>query len=425
MNHHRSLAVLAAATLLACRAGGAPQAPAAEKPATAGAPAPAAAPSQPKPSDPPAAAPKSADPRTEALLGWLEDYFPYGSGELSLEALDAVKIPGWRLYRASKKSTVDERANDQAFVLADDTGKTALVGDVFVDEARLKAPKPIQGESDLDSLRELLGRFLRGRIKVSFDPSIDRRSFKGLKIQHETGYGAYEISAFASSWDGALLLVGRAWDRSRSFAEQRREMIRLDGAPTQGPADAAVTIVEYSDMQCPFCKKRAGDLDALVQKLGKELKIRRVSKMFPISEHTWAFRAASAGRCFYEKDKGLFYNWKSSVFARQETLTVGELDTFALDFAVANGISEEEFRSCYLQGSAVTRVLGDLSEGFAVRVRSTPTYFVDGVPLSWFSDNLMEEYLRKTYLKGAGLPLPAPTTPAAPTAPKAAPAATK
>ncbi len=413
MNHHRSLVLLAAATLLACRAGGAPQAPVAEKPAPAAATAPAA----PQPSDPIAAAPKSADPRTEALLGWLEGFFPYGPGELTLDALDAVRVPGWRLYRAVKKSTVDERANDQAFVLADDSGKMALVGDVFVDEARLKAPKPVQGESDIDTLRELLGRFLRGRFKVTFDPSIDRPSMKGMKIQHESGYGAYDISAFVSSGDGALLLVGRAWDRGKSFAEQRRTLIRLEGAPAQGPADAAVTIVEYSDMQCPFCKKRAADLDALVHKLGKELKIRRVSKTFPISEHTWAFRAASAGRCFYEKDKDAFFRWKSSVFGRQETLSVGELDTFALDFAVANDISEEAFRSCYLQGSAVTRVLDDLSEGFAVRVRSTPTYFVDGVPLSWFSDNLMEEYLRKTYLKGAGLPLPAPA------APKAAPAA--
>ena len=190
-------------------------------------------------------------------------------------------------------------------------------------------------------------------------------------------------------------------------------MLKLDGAPTQGPADATVTIVEFSDMQCPFCKKRAGDMDVLLSKIGKELKVRRVYKSFPISEHTWAFRAASAGRCFYEMKKDLYFNWKSSVFGRQETLSVGELDTFALDFAVANDIPEATFRGCYLQGTAVSRVLEDLTEGFAVRVRSTPTYFVDGVPVSWFSDGLMEEYLRKTYLKGAGLPTPGASSPAA------------
>jgi hypothetical protein len=340
---------------------------------------------------------------------------------MKLDALDAVRIPGWRLYRATKKFAVDERANDQAFVLADDNGKTALVGDVFVDEARLKVPKPIVGESDLDSLRGLLAQFLRGRFKVSFDPSLDRRTLKGLKIRQETGYGAYDIAGYVSSGDGALLLVGQAWDRGKSFAEQRRAMMRLDGAPTRGPADATVTVVEYSDMECPFCKKRAGDFDALVAKLGRELKIRRISKAFPIASHAWAFRAASAGNCFFRRNKDLYQSWKSNVLGRQETLSVGELDTFALDFAVANDIPEEEFRSCYLQGSSVTKVLEDLSEGFAVRVRSTPTYFVDGVPISWFSDNLMEEYLRKTYLKGAGLPLPAPPTPKA--SPAAGPAA--
>jgi hypothetical protein len=279
MNHHRSLVVLAAATLLACRAGGAPQAQAAEKPAAT------AVPAESKPSAPPAAIPKIADPRTEALVGWLESFFPWGAGEVTADALDSVRIPGWRLYRAAKKFAADERANDQAFVLADDAGKTALVGDVFVDEARLKAPKAIRGEADLDTLRELLGKFLRGRFKVSFDPSLDRRSFKGLKIQHETGYGAYEISAYVASDDGALLLVGRAWDRGRGFAEQRKAMIKLDGAPSAGPADATVTIVEYSDMQCPFCKKRAGDLETLIHKLGKELMIQGRKELPDLREH--------------------------------------------------------------------------------------------------------------------------------------------
>jgi len=413
MNQHRILALLAAATLLACRAGGTPQATAPEKPAAT------AAPAAHEPAASPAAAPKIADPRTEALVTWMGDYFPWGPGELTVEPLDAVRIPGWRLYRASKKFEGDQRANDQAFLLADDAGRTALVGDVFVDEARLKVPKPVQGEADIESLRELLGRFLRGRFKVAFEPALDQRSFKGVKILHDTGYGAYPIDAFVSSQDGALLLVGRAWDRSRSLASQRRALIRLDGSPSKGPADATVTVVEYSDMQCPFCKKRAGDFEALVARMGKELTIRRVMKAFPIADHAWAFRAASAGDCFFWKKPDLYNHWRSAVYGRQETLDVGALDTFSLDFAAANDIPEEEFRACYLQGKSVTKVLDDLAEGFSVRVRSTPTYFVDGVPISWFSDGLMEEYLRKTYLKGAGLPSKAAASPApAPAAPK-------
>ena len=400
MKHHRSLVLFAVTTLLACRAGGTPQSAAPEKPAAAptASPAPAASPV--------AASPvaKLADPRTEALTAWLGDYFPWGPGELKVEPLDAIRVPGWRLYRAMKVFEGDQRANDQAFLLADDAGKTVLAGDIFVEQDRLRAPKPVRGPEDVGALKELLARFLRGRFDVAFEPSRDLPSFRGLTVKHETGYGAYDIGAYVSSADGAVLIVGRAWDRAKGIAAQRRALIRVDGAPASGPADAAVTIVEYSDMQCPFCKKRAADLDALIAKMSKELKIRRVSKSFPIADHAWAFRASSAGACFADFKKGLHAYWKSAVFARQETLSVAELDTFALDFAVANGMSEEAFRGCYLQGSAVTKVLDDLAEGFAVRVRSTPTYFVDGVPLSWFADPLMEDYLRKTYLKGAASP---------------------
>ena len=63
-----------------------------------------------------------------------------------------------------------------------------------------------------------------------------------------------------------------------------------------------------------------------------------------------------------------------------------------------------EARAVLARLGQAAQVLDDLAEGFAVRVRSTPTYFVDGVPLSWFADPLMEDYLRKTYLKGAAPP---------------------
>ncbi len=93
-----------------------------------------------------------------------------------------------------------------------------------------------------------------------------------------------------------------------------------------------------------------------------------------------------------------------------------------LDVALANGIPQLQFQSCYLQAHANDRVHRDLAEGFAVRVRSTPTYFVDGQPVSWFADNLMEEYLRKTYLGGKGLPIRTPAPAPKPGAPHPAPA---
>lgn len=399
-----TLAAVSAATLataLALPAVAAPQAAAPQKPA----------------------AKSSGDPRVEALLAWLEGYFPWGAGEIALDEISAVKIPGWKMMKASKKYSADERANDQTYLAVEEGSKVALLGDVFVDEDRLKAPVAIKSDMDLEPIKAKIGRYFRGKFRLTLDPALDRKSWKGLKVSLDTGYGAYDVQGFVTAGDGALVILGRAWDRGKPLAEQRRAMINLAGTPSSGPADATVTVVEYSDMQCPFCKKRSGDWEALIAKLDGTLKIRRYFKAFPLTDHPWAFRAASAGYCFEMKDPKLFSHWKSQVYSRQEQMGVSDLDTFALDFALANGISQERFQSCFLQGDSARRIHADLAEGFAVRVRSTPTYYIDGVPVSWFADNLMEEYLRKTYLKGAGLPLPA--APAAAPVPIKAPAKSK
>ncbi len=364
--------------------------------------APAAAPAATK-------APVKLDPRTEAILAWVEGIFSWGAGETTLDEITQAKIRGFRLYKVSKSFAADQRFNDFVYAALDDAGRTGLIGELFVDENRLKAPAPVRSEADLASLKEQLARFLRGRFRVSLDPATDRPSWKGIKITMETGYGPYDFHGYLTESDGALLVLGRFWDRKRSIADQRKEMIKLASTPSVGPADATVTVVEYSDLECPFCKRRSGDWETLVDKLGKDLKIRRYFKSFPlVNDHPWAFRGASAARCFFEKDPALFFRWKSNVYARQEQMTVADLDSFALDFAVAGDYGEAAFKSCYLQDHANQRVLADLAEGFALRVRSTPSYFVDGVLVSWYTDNMMEEYLRKTYLKGAGLPLPPP-----------------
>lgn len=358
---------------------------------------------------PPASEKKGADPRTEALIAWLDGFFPAGAGETKVDEIAQIKIPGYRLVRAQKSYTVDARANDQCYAALEENGKSGIVGDVFVDEARIKLSTPVRTDADLEGIRAQLKKYFRGPFRMSLDPAGDRPSFKGVKIRPDTGYGTYDITGYLKADDGSLMILGRSWDRRRPLTVQRRELMKLESTPFTGPADASVTIVEYSDMQCAYCKKRTLDWEALTEKLGSLLKIKRYFKAFPLTnEHPWAFRAASAGRCFFESKPELFLRWKSGVYAKQEELTVPSLDNFALDFALANDVSEEAFKGCYLHEKASERVLTDLTEGFALRVRSTPTYFIDGVPVSWFNDNLMEEYLRKTYLKGAGLPLPTP-----------------
>ncbi len=173
------------------------------------------------------------------------------------------------------------------------------------------------------------------------------------------------MSAFIKADDGTLLVLGRFWDRNRSIAEQRREGIKLAGAPMTGPADARVTVVEYSDMECGFCKKRTADFDALVAKLGKELKIKRYIKSFPLTGvHPWAFRAASAGRCFFDlQGADSFFRWKAQVYAKQEELSVPGIDAFAIDYAYANEIPDAKFRACYLQAKSNDKINADLTEG--------------------------------------------------------------
>jgi protein-disulfide isomerase len=359
-----------------------------------------------------APAPTKADPLTE----WVDGLFAWGAGQTTLEEITTVKIPGTRIYLAKRAYTADPGMNDQTHLFVED-GKV-LIGDIFYDEDRAKNPGPVRTDSDLTSMRGKLKQLLVGGFSVALDPAGDRKNWKGVTVRTDTGYGSTPMTAFIKADDGTLLVLGRWWDRNRPIAEQRREIIKLTGVPMTGPADARVTVVEYSDMQCGFCKKRTADFDALVSKLGNELKIKRYVKSFPLTSiHPWAFRSASAGRCFFDlQGADSFFRWKSLVYAKQDGLSVAGVDAFAIDYAYANDLKDPDFRACYLQAKSNDKIHADLNEGWALRVRSTPSYYIDGVLVSWFSDNLMEEFLRTTYLGGRGLPLPA-SSPAAGPAP--------
>lgn len=149
--------------------------------------------------------------------------------------------------------------------------------------------------------------------------------------------------------------------------------VQVGDAPFLGAADAKVTIVEFSDFQCPFCSKGADVVHALKAKYGKEIKI--AFKHFPLPFHTNAAKAAEAAMCANEQDKMLFWKMHDAMFAAQDKLQIEGLK----DMATKAGVSNiDGFMDCVTSGKYEARVKADMEQGNKIGVKSTPTFFVNG-----------------------------------------------
>jgi len=139
--------------------------------------------------------------------------------------------------------------------------------------------------------------------------------------------------------------------------------------PSRGPRDAPVTVVEFSDFQCPFCKQAATSLKPLIESYGS--KVRWVFKQMPLPIHSDAFRAAQASLCASEQGK--FWEYHDILFAS------GELSAEQLKKHAANlGLRLDEFSACLSSETSAANVRKDTQEAMKADVQGTPTYFVNG-----------------------------------------------
>lgn len=149
--------------------------------------------------------------------------------------------------------------------------------------------------------------------------------------------------------------------------------VKVGDAPFMGGADAKVTIVEFSDFQCPFCKKGESIMRDLKKKYGNKIKI--AFKQFPLPFHNHAKTAAEASLCAKElggNDK--FWALHDAMFNDQSKLDKNSL----LDTAMKIGLKKDAFQTCLSSGKFSAKVDQEMEEGKNVGVKSTPTFFVNG-----------------------------------------------
>lgn len=159
-------------------------------------------------------------------------------------------------------------------------------------------------------------------------------------------------------------------------------LVAVQGAPALGPDRARVTIVEFSDYQCPFCRRHSSQvLPELVKEYVKTGKLRYVFRDFPITSiHPQAHRLHEAAHC--AGDQGRYWEMHDRLFEDSRRTEAKDLAARAR----ALGLDAQRFEQCVAEGVHAARVRQGVADGENARVRGTPTFFVgltapDGAPM--------------------------------------------
>jgi protein-disulfide isomerase len=167
--------------------------------------------------------------------------------------------------------------------------------------------------------------------------------------------------------------------------------VEVGQAPTFGKDGAAVTIVEFSDFQCPFCSRGADTVNELKKKYGN--KVRIAFKHFPLPMHQEARPASEASMCVNEQSTDKFWKYHDKLFKAQDKLDAASLEKYAKEV----GADMKKFNECFGGKKYKDLVQADLDYGEKIGVKSTPTFFINGqlisgaVPIETFSEIIDEE----------------------------------
>ena len=171
---------------------------------------------------------------------------------------------------------------------------------------------------------------------------------------------------------GEYLQELRRQMNARVLLEAPRVEVEAGGAPAEGRTDAPVTIVQFTDFQCPYCRTEAETLHSILIRYRDSVRI--VYRHFPLPIHPDAPKAAEAAGCAAEQGK--FREYTQLLYANQKELSVPDLKKYA---ATAK-LEVDAFSSCLDSGRQAATLKADAAAAKALSVSATPTLFINGRP---------------------------------------------
>jgi protein-disulfide isomerase len=187
-----------------------------------------------------------------------------------------------------------------------------------------------------------------------------------------------QVQDFYVTKDKRCLVVGSIFDLSVDPKQEALRTVTTANQPSLGPASAPVTIVEFSDLECPMCAR-------VHEFLQKELlpkyagKVRVVYKEFPLTTiHDWSLTGSIANQCAYQVEPATYAPYRSLIFKNQMSFNATNARDLLLDYGEQVGLDRFRLGACIDSKASLPRIEENVREGNLLGVRATPTSFVNG-----------------------------------------------
>jgi protein-disulfide isomerase len=203
---------------------------------------------------------------------------------------------------------------------------------------------------------------------------------KAATIELSRGNQKQNVEILMSA-DGHYVVFGEVEDVTTDPFAEIVKKITIKDQPTRGPQDAPVTIVEFSDFQCPYCGRAHKTIkDKVLKEYGDKVKL--VYKNYPLPFHKWAEPAAIAGECAFEQKEPAFWTLYDYYFEHQGEITPDNLKDKTLEALKDANIDTTVFTRCFDEKKTEDRVKADMAEGQQAGVTGTPAFLINGRKIS-------------------------------------------
>ena len=193
--------------------------------------------------------------------------------------------------------------------------------------------------------------------------------------------GQSQTQTILMSADGKYVVFGEIEDVTSDPFKAVAAKINTTGKPTRGPKDAKVTIVEFSDFQCPYCARAHQTLTDEVMK-SYEGKVKLVYKFYPLPFHKYAEPAAIAAACAAKQDPDAFWKMYDYFFTNQQQITPENVKDKAIEQLAGTKVDKAKWTTCYDNKETLDGIKADMAEGQSVGVTGTPAFIINGRKIS-------------------------------------------